>query len=197
MSLRHDVVHVTRSLARQPSVSMVSVVTLALGVGLNSAVFAVAYGVLWRPLPFPDADRLVTIATRYHQNPDAGGVAFDQFDAWTDRLRTADLAGYQSRERGPRGAGVTRLASVVIVTRDFFTILGVAAVQGSPPRWRLVAREWSSAPAWLACSSHSWDARPSGTPSRSANSHMRWPASCLPRSHSRPLPWTRGWGYLR
>ena len=133
MSLLYDVVHVTRSLARQPGVWAVAVATLALGLGLNSAIFAVAYGVLWRPLPFPDADRLVTVATRYHQNPDIGGVGLDQFGEWTDRLRTADLAGHQARERTLRGAGTARIITAAIVTPEFFTILGVPASQGVAP----------------------------------------------------------------
>ena len=64
MSLSHDVRHAVRSLRRQPGFTAVTVATLALGLGINAAVFAVAYGILWRPLPFPEPDRLVTIATR-------------------------------------------------------------------------------------------------------------------------------------
>jgi len=133
MSLLYDVVHVTRSLARQPGVWVVAVATLALGLGLNSAIFAAAYGVLWRPLPFPDADRLVTVATRYHQNPDVGGVGLGQFGEWTDRLRTADLAGHQASERTLRGAGTARIITAAIVTPEFFTILAIGPLARAKP----------------------------------------------------------------
>ena len=61
-SILHDVRYAARSLARQRGVTALAVGILALGLGLNAAVLAVAYGVLWRPLPYPAADRLVTVA---------------------------------------------------------------------------------------------------------------------------------------
>ncbi len=92
MNLPHDVLHVTRSLARQPGFTTVTVATLALGLGVNIAMFAVAYGVLWRPLPYPEPDRLVTIATRGPTG--AGRFGARQVNDWTERLRTTDLAGH-------------------------------------------------------------------------------------------------------
>jgi hypothetical protein len=133
MNLVHEFRHVLRSLARQPTVSAVAIVTLALGFGLNSAVVAVAYGILWRPLPFRDAERLVTIGTVYHQNPDIGGVRLDQFEEWTDRLRTADLAGYQARERSLRASSAARIVTAATIIPDFFAVLGAAASEGLAP----------------------------------------------------------------
>ncbi len=56
-SILHDVRYAARSLVRQPGTTALAVGILALGLGVNTAVLAVAYGVLWRPLPYPDADR--------------------------------------------------------------------------------------------------------------------------------------------
>ena len=124
---------VVRGLARQPGVTALTIVTLALGIGLNAAVFAVAYGVLWRPLAYPDADRLVTIATRYHEDDGASRVGPDRFREWADRLRVADLAGYETRERSVRGAGPARIARVATVTEHFFEVLGLPAGSGVAP----------------------------------------------------------------
>ena len=56
-----QVAHVLRGLSRSPSFTLISLVTLALGIGANSAIFSVVNGVLLRPLPYPDAERLVSI----------------------------------------------------------------------------------------------------------------------------------------
>jgi hypothetical protein len=67
-----------RQLVRSPLVASVAVVTLAIGIGLNTAVFSLVNAVLLRPLPYPDSERLVWIAPR------VGHSAGDRhLDAWT------------------------------------------------------------------------------------------------------------------
>src|SRR5262245_45755452 len=53
-----DVRHALRLMRRDPAFTFTALATLALGIGLSTAIFSVAYGVLWRPLPYPDANRL-------------------------------------------------------------------------------------------------------------------------------------------
>jgi len=60
--LWRDIVYALRSLRRHKASTAVAVLSLAIGIGLNSAVFSVVHGVLWRELPFPDSDRLVQVA---------------------------------------------------------------------------------------------------------------------------------------
>ena len=134
-SILHDVRYAARSLVRQPGTTALVVGILALGLGVNTGVLAVAYGVLWRPLPYADADRLVTVARVYAENGSESGVRFDRIDEWNRRLRTIRVAGHNARERVVRGVGPTRVMQVASVTADFFEVLGAPAVQGVAPRF--------------------------------------------------------------
>ena len=134
-SILHDVRYAARSLVRQPGTTALAVGILALGLGVNTAVLAVAYGVLWRPLPYPDADRLVTVAQVYGEEGYESGVRLDRIDEWNRRLGTMRVVGYIARERVVRGAGPTRVMEVASVTGDFFEVLGVPAAQGVAPRF--------------------------------------------------------------
>src|SRR6185503_2802555 len=81
-SLLRDFRIAVRGLIRNPGFSAVAIVTLALGIGATTSVFSVVYGVLYRPLPFPQADRLVQIV-QLLDNGDGGthraGLTFGQF----------------------------------------------------------------------------------------------------------------------
>ena len=132
-SILHDLRHAARSLVQQPGVTVLAVGILALGLGLNAAVLAVAYGVLWRPLPYPAADRLVTVAQVDLRDGRESAVWLGRIDEWNRRLRTVQLAGYLTRDRVARGAGPTRIRAVATVTEGFFEVIGVPAVEGAVP----------------------------------------------------------------
>ena len=129
-AILHDVRYAARSVVRQPGVTALAVGILALGLGINTAVFAVSYGVLWRPLPYPDADRLVTVAVVYEEDGLEHRVGFGRIADWNRRLRTARVAGYDARQRVVRGAGPARVMEVATVSEDFFDVLGVPAARG-------------------------------------------------------------------
>ena len=133
MDALHHLRQALRSFGRQPGLTTIIVGTLALGVGLNAAVFAVAYTVLWRPLPYPEPDRLATIELT-HGGERSGGVRPARYRDWSDRLRSADLAGVQQRERRVRGNGPARITATALVSESFFDVLGVGAARGRLPR---------------------------------------------------------------
>ena len=99
-----DVRHALRLLRREPAFTVTALATLALGIGLNTAIFSVAYGVLWRPLPYPDADRLVVVASA--QQTERGAKTFWSwapltYEALRPRAhrRSMHLAAYTSTRR--------------------------------------------------------------------------------------------------
>src|SRR6476619_8588043 len=75
----HDIRHAWRSWRRQPAVAALAVSTLAVGIGLNTAVFSSVESVLLRPLTFHDADRLVALVQT------SRGALRDGVGAWTAR----------------------------------------------------------------------------------------------------------------
>ena len=71
--LRQDVVYAFRNLRKSPGYAAVTVLTLALGIGANTAIFSVVNGVVLKPLPYPKPGRLVIITSQFP------GLGFDQF----------------------------------------------------------------------------------------------------------------------
>src|ERR671931_2326019 len=97
-----DVRHALRLLRRDPAFTFTVLATLALGIGLNTAIFSVAYGVLWRPLPYPNPDRLVIFSSA--QQTEKGVKTFSTwspvtYQALRPRVTTLDdLAAYTSND---------------------------------------------------------------------------------------------------
>src|SRR5436305_7045863 len=78
-----------RMLRRQPGFIFVAVITLALGIGANTAIFSVVNGVLLRPLPYAEADRLVWLAER-HEEIAARWVSDPNFFEWLSRSKSVE-----------------------------------------------------------------------------------------------------------
>jgi predicted permease len=119
-----------RSLSASRGTTVAAVVVLALGTGVNTAVLAVTYGILLRPLPYPDASRIVVIALRDTDGVDFG-VPGAQFDEWQRRLRTVrSLGAYSVGEFTVRGLGEPRVVRVALLRGDFFDALGTPPASG-------------------------------------------------------------------
>src|ERR671910_1249256 len=118
-----------RALLPTPVLFAAAVLTLAVGTGLATGVFAVAYGVLLRPLPYPDSERLVTIFVARPPAPEArGGIPLEEIGEWQRRLRGVEhLAGYATGDFTLRGVGDPRTVGGTMVTDGFFDALGMRA----------------------------------------------------------------------
>jgi putative ABC transport system permease protein len=125
-----DVRHAVRTLLRQPAFTAVAVITLALGIGANTAIFSLVNAVLLRALPFKDPAQLVSIG----KQPGAGGLpglAAYEYLAWKDRSTSFDeLAAYSSDNFNLIGKGEPERISCAQVTATLFTTLGVQPVRG-------------------------------------------------------------------
>jgi predicted permease len=128
-----DLTFSMRALLRAPLLLTTAALTLAIGIGLATGVFAVAYGVLLRPLPFSDPSRLVVISMHWADRPaDDVGVNLAAVEEWRRRARAFEsLAAHSDAAFTLRGAGEPRSVRVGMVTDGFFEMLGVPAAEGS------------------------------------------------------------------
>jgi putative ABC transport system permease protein len=129
-----DVRHALRLVRRDPAFTFTALATLALGIGLNTAIFSVAYGVLWRPLPYPDPDRLVILSSA--QQTERGVKTFwtwapVTYEALRPRVTALDhLAAYNSIDAQVTGRGEPLQVHALDVSPNFFTTLGVTPARG-------------------------------------------------------------------
>lgn len=132
--LRHDLRQAIRSLAQRKGLTLAALVSLALGIGANTALFSVAYGVLLRPLPYPNAERLVRLSEAHPgANSTIGFPLVSSFTLhpWKEDTRTLEgVAAYAthnhletSEQKGTRLRGAS-------VSPALFRILGSRPVAG-------------------------------------------------------------------
>ena len=131
-----DVRYAARTLRKQPTFALAAILTLALGIGSNAAIFSVVNAVLLRPLPFEKSEQLVAVYTRYLP---ATGYDFPYFslsgaefaDVATRVDAFAGLAAYDLNNRNlVRQDGQAEYVLTMPVTANFFDVLAVTPVQG-------------------------------------------------------------------
>src|SRR4051794_1368557 len=127
-----DIRYALRQWLKSPGFTLTALLTIALCVGANLAIFAVINSVLLRPLPFPDADRLVTI---YNTYPKAGvendGSSITNYYERRGNIPAfSSLALYMERAETVGDPGSMRQEEIVRVSPEFFTTLGVRPVIG-------------------------------------------------------------------
>src|SRR5436190_7090717 len=130
-SVSEDVRYSLRQLLKHKSFTVVAVLTLALGIGVNTAMFSVLNTFLFRSLPYPQSDRLVRIwRTSPHSQswPHSAANFFDQHDKNTVFEKIAAY-NFASRNLTEQGQTAERLLSLA-ATADFFPLLGVAPARG-------------------------------------------------------------------
>jgi putative ABC transport system permease protein len=114
-------------LRKQPGFSVIAILTLALGIGANTAIFSIVNAVLLRPLPYPDADRIMVLNESSGPGQDYSVALPDYFDWRNDNTVFEHLAATHKESRnlsGIPGRDPERV-SCASVTRNFFNIIGL------------------------------------------------------------------------
>ena len=131
--LGQDVRYAARLLRRQGRHALLVIVTMALGIAAATVLFSVTYAVLGRPLPWPDADRLVVLKeTRGGRAPRFGAFSNAALVAWRDEAHTVDhLAAWSQRSVTLDGATEPERIRIVAASAQLLAALGVRPLRGS------------------------------------------------------------------
>jgi putative ABC transport system permease protein len=130
--LRKDATYAVRSLLRTPAFTLVALVTLALGIGANTAIFSIVHGVMLKPLPYRAADRLVFVWSSASAYPRAPLTPARLVDFREQLTSVSDLAGISHLSFNLTGAGDPERLVGSSVSSNFFELLGVAPLLGQP-----------------------------------------------------------------
>ncbi|MGH9373375.1 MAG: hypothetical protein ACRD15_17785 [Vicinamibacterales bacterium] len=136
-AIGRDLRFAARGLRCSLGFTVAAVLTLALGIGATTAVFSVVYGIIFKPLPFPNADRLVRVVQllpqrsnpqRPAQGPHRSGLTPGQITEWRATSQTLSEIGYSfGRSATMTGAGSPIRLNGASVSVSLFRALGVAA----------------------------------------------------------------------
>jgi putative ABC transport system permease protein len=154
-SFWQDARYAVRVLRKNSGFSVIAIATLALGIGANTALFSVVRTVLLNSLPYPRADRLVTLALGDSQTREPTKVSFGEAEDWKSRSRSfQQIALHRGWTPTLSGAGHPEMVFGLRVTHNFFGLLGTAPCLGRffspeedvPARWHVVVLSY---PYWV------------------------------------------------
>ncbi len=130
-AIRQDIRYAIRGLLRSPGFTLVAALTLALGIGANTAIFSVLYGVLLRPLAFPEPERLVQLSQTYQQYRGEMAITYRQWRFLEDN------AGWFASQAATTSVGLNLFTGAqadrvngLRVSKDYFRVLGVEPALG-------------------------------------------------------------------
>jgi putative ABC transport system permease protein len=127
-----DLRYGARMLAKKPGFAIVAIITLALGIGANTAIFSVVNAVALRKLPYPNPDRIVRFYWQF-ESDEIPAVTSLEFEFWKERSQSFEaVAGYSSTNSGFNLAGGAEAERVrgLQVSEGFFRALGLGPAQG-------------------------------------------------------------------
>jgi hypothetical protein len=131
-TVMQDVRYAVRTLSRNPAFSLVVVLTLALGIGANTAIFTIVNGVLLKPLPYPEPDRLLMLWESSLTDRNLGTVAPPNFYDWREQSHSFEKMA--AIDPYPdfilNGSGQARRMAGAAVSHDFFSLLGIHMAVG-------------------------------------------------------------------
>jgi predicted permease len=133
-AILRDIAYAARQLRRSPGFALASILTIALGIGANTAIFSVVYGLLLESLPFRDAGRIVSLLQTHPRVPGSLEATFPDYREWRAEQKSFEqLAAFcvvspdtMSLRLGDRAEQVHR----VLASGSFFSVLGVTPLLG-------------------------------------------------------------------
>src|SRR5208337_27068 len=124
-TILQDLKYGLRVLAKSPGFTAAAVTTLALAIGVNTALFSVVNGVLLNPLPYAEPDRLVALYSHY-ANYTQSSISYPNFLDWVrDNRSFSALAAYRGDDFNLTGRGEPERVPVEMISASFFPVLGV------------------------------------------------------------------------
>ncbi|HWE85454.1 MAG TPA: ABC transporter permease [Terracidiphilus sp.] len=129
-TILQDIRYGIRGIFRAPAFALIVILTLAVGVGANTAIFSAVYTVLLKPLPFPSGQRLVWLG---ESAPKAEGISVTwiNFQHWQNENHSFEtMAGFQTADLTLTGRGQAVLTHAGVVTSQFFALTGSRAMLG-------------------------------------------------------------------
>ncbi len=135
-SILADIRYAFRGLLSRPAFSIVAILTLALGIGANTAIFSVVNGVVLQPLQYPDPGRLMYITSQFEGMFDQFWVSAPEFVEFREQNKAFESVGAYTVGAANLGTEIPRRPVTATVSHDLMTALGV-----QPLRGRLFARE--------------------------------------------------------
>ncbi|MGB2621314.1 MAG: ABC transporter permease [Candidatus Acidiferrum sp.] len=130
-TLWQDIRYGLRVLSKSPGFTFIAVLTLALGIGANTAIFTIVYGVLLRPLPFPHPDRIVELAESYKEQSDEMDLdsrELKQLQTYKDSFE--NIAGYTSVGYNLAVGNAAEHLRGMPVDSSYFSVLGIHPALG-------------------------------------------------------------------
>jgi predicted permease len=127
-----DLRYALRTLGKNPGFAAIAVLTLALGIGANTAIFSIVNAVLLRPLPFPQSSRIVAVyQTLEREGVHRNGVSYLNFADWQEQSRSFEQMGaFRESDLTLTGAGEPEIIPGAVVTPGLLLALGVRPVAG-------------------------------------------------------------------
>lgn len=145
-----------RGLAKRPGFTAVAALTLALGIGANTTIFSLVHGILLRPLPYPEAERIVEIWNRWHDTPQ-GWLAAPEFQTYHDGSRSFEaMAALAFGTANLTGDGEPERLTAVYASSEIFAVLGVEPALG---RFYTAREDFPGADAVAVLSHELWQRR--------------------------------------
>ena len=132
LGIMRDARHALRMLIRTPAFSVIAILTFAVGIGANTAVFSVVDGVLLRGLPYPESDRITMVwLDNRRENIKEDITSYPNYRDWRDQNSSYHhLAAYSETAFALTGAGEPERLMGAAVTADFFDVLAVKPLIG-------------------------------------------------------------------